>query len=247
MPRIRTVKPEFWQHEDLSELPPEVHMLAAALLNYADDEGYFNANPKLVKAACCPLRDDSTSIRRSLDLLSSVGYLRLGQGEDGKQYGHIVKFCEHQRVDRKKASKIKSLDIDWDDSKNNRRVIDDESTQEGKGREGKGTTTAADAANEYSIEFERAWRKYPKREGGNPKKRALKAWRARIREGVTNADLEAGVERYAAHVRTKGKERTEFVMQAATFFGPDEHWREYGSQDAPPRRTRPLAEAMGEQ
>ena len=69
MARIRTIKPEFWAHEDLSELPEATHMLAAALLNYADDEGYFNANPMLIKAACSPLREPSVSIQESLTLL----------------------------------------------------------------------------------------------------------------------------------------------------------------------------------
>jgi DNA-directed RNA polymerase specialized sigma54-like protein len=36
-------------------------MLAAALLNHADDEGFFNANARLVKAQCVPLREDSVS------------------------------------------------------------------------------------------------------------------------------------------------------------------------------------------
>ena len=133
MARIRTIKPEFWRHEDLSDLAPETHMLAAALLNHADDEGYFNANPRLVQSQCVPLRDDSTSIRRSLDDLSSVGFIRLFEGVDGKQYGHIVKFLDHQRIDRPKGSKIKDLE----DSTKDRRGIDEESTPEGKGT-GKG-------------------------------------------------------------------------------------------------------------
>ena len=61
MARIRTIKPEFWKHEDLSALPEITHMLAAALLGYADDEGYFNANPALVKSECLPLRESSVS------------------------------------------------------------------------------------------------------------------------------------------------------------------------------------------
>jgi hypothetical protein len=134
MSRIRTVKPDFYKDEDLSALPPETHMLAAALLNYADDEGYFNANPMLVKAECCPLREDSTTIRRSLDDLSSIGYLRLGNGVDGKSYGWIVNFKKHQRVDRPKPSLIKDLCTFDDESTNNRRVVP--VGREGKGREG---------------------------------------------------------------------------------------------------------------
>ena len=87
-----------------------------------------------------------------------------------------------------------------------------------------GNTTAAGAASGYPVEFENTWQKYPKREGGNPKARAVKAWRARLKAGADSADIEAGVERYAKYLRAKGKEGTQYVMQAATFFGPDEHW-----------------------
>lgn len=116
MARIRTIKPEFWQHEALSALAPETHMLAAALLNYADDEGYFNANPKLVKAACCPLRDDSVTTTVALRELSDVGYIELGKASDGRSFGRIVKFCDHQTINKPKASKIKGLSITWESS-----------------------------------------------------------------------------------------------------------------------------------
>ena len=62
MARIRTIKPEFWTDEDLSEVSEAACLLAIGLLNYADDEGYFNANPKLVKAAVFPIREQSGSI-----------------------------------------------------------------------------------------------------------------------------------------------------------------------------------------
>ena len=107
---------------------------------------------------------------------------------------------------------------------------EDSTPEQGTGNREQGTgnrdTSAASAANEYPIDFERAWKKYPKREGGNPKPRALKAWRARVKAGADPAEIEAGVERYAAHLQAKGKLGTEFVMQAATFFGPDEHWKQ---------------------
>lgn len=137
MSRIRTIKPEFWQDEDLSMLPPETHMLAAALLNYADDEGYFKANPKLVKAACCPLREDSVSIHESLGELSNVGYIRLGTGVDGKRYGHICGFTKHQRVNRPSPSKIKQIDISWDSSLKTHGEFTEGSPQERNREQGK--------------------------------------------------------------------------------------------------------------
>lgn len=142
MARIRTIKPEFWKHEDLSALPESTHMLAAALLNYADDEGYFNANPALVKAECFPLRESSVSAHDSLKMLSEVGYIELGEGHDGKRYGRIVKFDEHQRVNRPTPSKIKALTISWENSLNPHGAINDDSPPEGKGKERKGKEEA---------------------------------------------------------------------------------------------------------
>tara|TARA_Y100000310_G_scaffold314529_1_gene363994 strand:- start:282 stop:1091 length:810 start_codon:yes stop_codon:yes gene_type:complete len=155
MARIRTIKPEFWRHEDLSALPADSHMLAAALLNYADDDGYFNSNPKLVEAECCPLRDRSVSVHDSLIQLAEIGYLKLGVSDDGKHYGWVVNFSEHQRVNRPQDSKIKALNIVWEDAMSVHTQISESSPPEGKGREqGKEgsvvsrDTTGADAPEE---------------------------------------------------------------------------------------------------
>ncbi|MCS4234440.1 hypothetical protein [Stenotrophomonas sp. BIGb0135] len=138
MARIRTIKPEFWKHEDLSALPEITHMLAAALLNHADDEGYFNANPALVKAECLPLREYSLSTQEMLNQLSNVGYIELGAGADGKRYGRVVKFDEHQRVNRPTASKIKVIHIVWGDGLSTHGALSEDSSPERKGKEGKG-------------------------------------------------------------------------------------------------------------
>lgn len=152
MARIRTIKPEFWKHEDLSELPEFTHMLAAALLNHADDEGYFNANPALVKSECLPLRESSVSVRDSLQQLAGIGYIQLGKGEDGKRYGRIVKFDDHQRVNRPTPSKIKAVGIVWESSSTSHSELSEDSpperkgTGKGKEEEGKNTSSAAPAS-----------------------------------------------------------------------------------------------------
>lgn len=78
----------------------------------------------------------------------------------------------------------------------------------------------------YSNEFEQAWQAYPKRAGGNSKAAAWKAWKARIKDGVTTVAMLDGVNRYAAYVRATGSAGTQYVKQAATFFGPDRHFDE---------------------
>jgi hypothetical protein len=78
----------------------------------------------------------------------------------------------------------------------------------------------------YPREFEATWLVYPPRTGGNPKKEAFQAWRARLRSGVPVEVLHAGVERYAAFMAAEGKLGSRFVMQGATFFGSGEHYLE---------------------
>ncbi len=98
------------------------------------------------------------------------------------------------------------------------------------------------SANPYSTAFEHAWDLYPKRLGGNSKGEAWAAWRARIREGVTDADLTEGVSRYAAFIRATEKEHTPFVKQASAFFGPHKHWAEAWEYN-PPRSGEPAMSA----
>lgn len=136
MARIRTIKPEFWSSEELSALPEAAHILAAALLNFSDDAGYFLANPGLVKASCFPLRDPSTSIPDCLSLLVSVGFIRLGS-LNGKRFGHVVNFDRHQRINRPTPSKISDMGIVWDNAQHAHPHINDNAPPERNREQGK--------------------------------------------------------------------------------------------------------------
>lgn len=139
MARIRTIKPDFWKHEALCEQPEATHMLAAALLNYADDYGYFNANPKLIEGELYPLRKPSVEIPESLRRLQAINYIELGTGPDGRRYGRVVGFGEHQKVSHPTDSKIAILSITWDSSGNipeNLQSAQESFRPEGKGKEG---------------------------------------------------------------------------------------------------------------
>lgn len=84
-----------------------------------------------------------------------------------------------------------------------------------------------------AVEFEVAWREYPPRLGGNSKADALKAFRARRKDGASAMELTEGVRRYAHFVAITSVE-PRYVKQAATFFGPGLHFREPW---APPERA----------
>jgi len=107
--RIRTIKPEFWPHETLSRLPDFTRLMAIALLNYADDEGYFYANPVLIRGSLFPFVDESGRIRGAVGELSAIGYLRIGIDNEGREIGHIINFTKHQKGDKLKSSKLKEL------------------------------------------------------------------------------------------------------------------------------------------
>ena len=119
----------------------------------------------------------------------------------------------------------------------------EEKGREGKRREGTGQdengeeTRAQDAP---SFDFERIKNAYPKRAGSQPWKRAISAANARIKDGADFEDMVAGAERYAAYCQATDKTSTELVMHAATFLGPDEHFR---NEWAAPKKPETKAEA----
>ena len=138
--RIRTIKPEFWANEKMAKVDDFTRLLAIGLLNYADDHGYFWANPMLIRGALFPFDEDSTKIRRSLAQLSADGYIRLGKTADGRVGGQVTKFASHQRVDRPQESRIKDLITFDEDSSNIRRTFDDQSLlDQGSGIRDQGT------------------------------------------------------------------------------------------------------------
>ena len=76
------------------------------------------------------------------------------------------------------------------------------------------------------IDFTQFQNAYPKRSGSQPWKRAVKAAEARIKEGAQFSAMIDGARRYAEFCDAEGKAGTQFVMQAATFLGPERHYLE---------------------
>ncbi|CAM0017047.1 hypothetical protein VPHD96A_0040 [Vibrio phage D96a] len=81
-------------------------------------------------------------------------------------------------------------------------------------------------SNDYPDEFEWIWANKPQREGGNPKKQAYSACKARLKEGVTWRELAEGLNRYRAYCIAKRIVNTSTVQQMSTFFGTKESFKE---------------------
>ena len=243
MPRIRTVKPEFYAHEQLNDLEEEFPALRPMLVfsglwGHCDKEGRFEWRPRTLKRNILPFV--TYDINATLSLLKDHDFIRYYE-VDGKPYGYIPTFKEHQRISGKEALAPAVHPTPGSNGeapvkhqvRTREKPEKQQGSQEGKGRERNTTAGCSPAMSpsgsskpEYPPDFEAIWQLYPRRNGDNPKRRALRAYHARLDDGHTFEEMRAGVERYAAWVRATGKEYTETVKQAATFFGPDKPFLE---------------------
>lgn len=158
--RIRSVKPGFWKSETLSSICPFSRLAAIALLNFADDKGYFVCNHLVIRGELFPFEEDSTNVRRAIEDLSRIGFIVVGKSDNGKTYGHIVNFTDHQRVDRPQASEIAGLDVTWSDSTNVRRKIDEPSTTEAEADTEKEGKRKAERRAAFAPPSENEWVEY---------------------------------------------------------------------------------------
>lgn len=110
--RIRAVKPEFWPHPVMARQSDEVRLAALGLLNISDDEGYFLADPALIRSELWPFDESSTKARRALAQLCVVGWIEVKTHPTHGDVGWVVNFTKHQRIDRPSASKLKSYFFD---------------------------------------------------------------------------------------------------------------------------------------
>jgi hypothetical protein len=139
--RIRTIKPDFWGDSRCAkELTRDRRLFYIGLWNEADDEGRFLAHPRRLLGAIFPYEKDLTEewVSDSLRALAETKRLILYVA-DGEPYGQLVKFLDHQKINRPTPSKIPSpdneLSIVTDYSVNGHGEITEASPLEGKGRD----------------------------------------------------------------------------------------------------------------
>jgi DnaT-like ssDNA binding protein len=107
MPRMRSIKPEFWADQDLTRLPREVRLLYVALWNFADEQARLQGDPRLVKSWCFPLDDDVTAavVDDWLNVLVLYGKV-VRYSVEGSLYLHLPKLPSHQKLDPRLESRL---------------------------------------------------------------------------------------------------------------------------------------------
>jgi len=107
MAKIRTVKPELFRHVGLYNLEVEsglpIRIAFAGLFTACDREGRFKWCALTLKLDCLP--HDILDFSRVLDALMSRDFIRKYQF-DGKIYGCIPSFTDHQVINNKEKDSV---------------------------------------------------------------------------------------------------------------------------------------------
>ncbi|MEC4016031.1 HNH endonuclease [Streptomyces sp. H27-D2] len=109
MPRIRTVKPEFWEDEVLGLLPRDARLLFVATFNMADDEGLLRWTPAYIKAQAFMYDDDLAvpDVAKLMQQLADAGLIfPFVGGVARQQMACVVNFRKHQKINRPQKSKM---------------------------------------------------------------------------------------------------------------------------------------------
>lgn len=131
MARIRTIKPEFFRHEQLfeaekaSKLP--LRIAFAGLFTAADRQGRFKWQPRVLKLDVLPF--DEVDFGKVMDVLAERGFI-VKYELDGEFFGHIPSWYKHQHINQREAESV----IPAPDSEGARTCTHVQAHGEGKGK-----------------------------------------------------------------------------------------------------------------
>lgn len=231
MARIRTIKPEFWSDDTITECSLSARLLFIGIWNFADDAGNLDRSHKQIKTRIFPL--DNINCEPLIQELLTHGLL-IEYSVSGQKYLHIPGFAKHQLINRPSKPVVPA----YEESLRTHVALTEGSVsthpvREGKGREGSGregnTQEALAKIDQTEAELMNGYvaivSAYPKRavEHGILDERE---YRKRIDGGVPHDELAAGVARYAEFVGAGGVSAPKFVMAIKNFFAePEREWR----------------------
>ena len=251
MPRIRTIKPEFWRSPDVMALDYFQRLLFIGLWNLADDEGRGVYDPSAI-AADLFLTEYSLSPHGVLTEVSNafLEYEKRGMiavfEANFRQYFQIVHWAEHQKPNRPSRSKFPAPTSENIISLNAHGGLTEDSVNThggltaGTGNREQGTgnreTYMSEASSDvgtkptratYPEDFEQWWRTYPRHKNAS-KKQALDSWRKATKH-IDAGTLLSLTERYA---RTHGISDESKIPHPTTWLN-QERWETVDEHDTP--------------
>lgn len=217
MARIRTIKPEFPQSESIGKLSRDARLLYIQLFTIVDDAGRARAASRMLASLLYPYDDEARE-------LIDGWLLELEQGEHvrryevgGSQYLEIVKWLEHQKIDKPSKSRLPEF-------VEGSRIV-------AKAREASATdlvpsTCTLDLVPSpspakpqacSSDAFKRFKATFPRRDGSNPWLPAEKKFNALVKTGVDPEVMIRAAAELAREEGTRGNIGTKFIPQAITW------------------------------
>ena len=149
MARIRTIKPEFYTHEELyiaereEKLP--LRLAFSGLWTICDREGRFKWRPNTIKLSVLPF--DSVDFSRVLDALVTRGFIEQYATEDGELFGFVPSFPDHQVINNRESQSVIPSPFDACSTRDPRGLCKDK----GKGKERKGKEEEGNGRSDSST------------------------------------------------------------------------------------------------
>lgn len=97
MPRIRTIKPEFWSDEKMSLEDATTRLVFLGLISMADDAGRLVDNVKLLDGMIFPSTSDTCG--PALDRLAAIGRIQRYESASNQRLIQVSGWKKHQKVD----------------------------------------------------------------------------------------------------------------------------------------------------
>jgi len=158
LPRIRTIKHDFFLDDELAEkCTYQTRLFYVGLWIIADDNGVVEHNIKKIKVILFPY-DKNLDISKCIIELQNINKIILYQ-VDGKEYIYIKNLSKHQVIDRPRKTLL-PLPPNF----NGNQLT---STEIMLGREGKGI------GREVYAHFEKFWKAYPRKKSKGQAEKAF--------------------------------------------------------------------------
>lgn len=117
--RIRTIKPDFWEDEQVGTLTPLARLLFIGSWNLADDEGRLRWTPDYLNASLFMYDNyPAKKIRGLMDEVEALGMAVPYTGRAAQELAHLPNFLKHQKINRPQKSKFPPHPDEMNDSRN---------------------------------------------------------------------------------------------------------------------------------
>jgi hypothetical protein len=227
MARIRSIKPSFWDSEDVGKCSLRGRLLYIAMWNLADDYGIGDATPIRMLSFAFPNDDLAVSEIPTLCEEIAERFNVVFYTHAGRRYYYIPSWDEHQRTEKKAKQRVPYPKTPGTTpaapETSEAPTSSGGSSDVGSRKKEVGNTSSRDADAQRGTEmFEIFWDTYDKKRG---KKAAEQKYRTALKKpGVTHELLVEAARQYVTWQKSEGK-HPEFTKDPATWLN-GEHWND---------------------